>query len=302
MIQVSHQSDYGSFTTGHTVPVKTLKFPGGEVGIKIPLQESRIQEKNLFVITAWLNDSDAIMELIMTVDAIRRQRVNPRIRLKIGYLPYARQDRVCDHGESLSIAVMAKLINDLNLEAVSIIDAHSNVALPLINNCTEVTQKEIFTSYARCSEGPIDYLKHDWWLVAPDAGARKKTEALAGVIKAKGIIYADKERDLTTGKILRTNVYIPEAATDNPKLLIVDDICDGGRTFIELAKVIRNQIDVDEMALFVTHGIFSKGFDELFEQFDHVHTTNTFTKNSVGDILPNGNIDISGKFFSYPVL
>ena len=57
---------------------------------------------------------------------------------------------------------------------------------------------------------------------------------------------------------------------------IVDDISDGGRSFIELAAVLRKR-NVGKIYLYVTHGIFSKGLDVLFEAgIDEVFTTNSF--------------------------
>jgi ribose-phosphate pyrophosphokinase len=63
--------------------------------------------------------------------------------------------------------------------------------------------------------------------------------------------------------------------------VIVDDICDGGRTFLEIAKTIRSErnISILKIYLVVTHGIFSAGFDELKKHFDGIYCTN-----SVSDI------------------
>jgi len=46
--------------------------------------------------------------------------------------------------------------------------------------------------------------------------------------------------------------------------MIVDDICDGGATFILLAKELY-AAGAKEVNLFVTHGIFSKGLIPLYE-------------------------------------
>jgi ribose-phosphate pyrophosphokinase len=75
----------------------------------------------------------------------------------------------------------------------------------------------------------------------------------------------DKIRDQETGGItsLRMNTsggcnhYIK-----NKNILIVDDICDGGRTFIECAKILHLH-EVNSVSLYVTHGIFSKGLAPL---------------------------------------
>jgi ribose-phosphate pyrophosphokinase len=58
--------------------------------------------------------------------------------------------------------------------------------------------------------------------------------------------------------------------------VIVDDICDGGRTFLEIAKTIRSKkrnisIFGDKIYLVVTHGIFSAGFDELKNTLVFMH-------------------------------
>ena len=55
---------------------------------------------------------------------------------------------------------------------------------------------------------------------------------------------------------------------------IVDDICDGGRTFIELAKEIKKQTNTP-IYLIVTHGIFSAGFDKLSDELDGIFCTNS---------------------------
>jgi ribose-phosphate pyrophosphokinase len=59
---------------------------------------------------------------------------------------------------------------------------------------------------------------------------------------------------------------------------IVDDICDGGRTFIELSKELKKR-NCGNVYLIISHGIFSKGIDVLREHF-----TKVFCTNSISDI------------------
>lgn len=65
-----------------------------------------------------------------------------------------------------------------------------------------------------------------------------------------------------TGKILGTHVH----ATDLSGLtaVITDDICDGGATFIGIAKELR-RLNCHKVVLYVTHGIFSKGIEVLMD-------------------------------------
>jgi phosphoribosylpyrophosphate synthetase len=57
--------------------------------------------------------------------------------------------------------------------------------------------------------------------------------------------------------------------------LIVDDLADGGRTFKYLAEALKKQ-GASEVYLYVTHGQFNYGFDELKECIDHIYCTNSY--------------------------
>ena len=76
-------------------------------------------------------------------------------------------------------------------------------------------------------------------------------------------------RDTATGNIIRTDISVQDFKGAN--LMIVDDICDGGRTFIELAKVLRER-NAGKIELFITHGIFSKGVDVFDGYVDQAET------------------------------
>jgi ribose-phosphate pyrophosphokinase len=52
-------------------------------------------------------------------------------------------------------------------------------------------------------------------------------------------------------------------------VLIIDDICDGGKTFLELGKKLK-ELGAKSVLLHVTHGIFSKGRDAMFPYVDVV--------------------------------
>ena len=86
------------------------------------------------------------------------------------------------------------------------------------------------------------------------------------------VIQAQKMRNLKTGEIIKTEIL---GDVKGKKVLIADDICDGGRTFIELAKVLKNKGAV-EVSLFITHGIFSKGLEVFEGLIDAIYTTDSF--------------------------
>jgi ribose-phosphate pyrophosphokinase len=211
------------------------------------------------------------MALLMLNDALERQGAftDQTSVLEIAYFPYARQDRVANHGESLSAYVMADLINNMCFDKVRILDPHSDVVSALVESV------EVVPAYEPLVMWHPKY--QDCVFVIPDAGAEKKTRAFAERFgNTNRPLQATKIRCTKTGRITSTALYDIGVEYDGPQdFVIVDDICDGGRTFIELAKVIRSRPDVRSLHLHVSHGIFSKGIEPILEHFDTVSTTDS---------------------------
>ena len=123
-------------------------------------------------------------------------------------------------------------------------------------------------------------------LICPDAGAAKKTgEYIAWNSNLTEIVYCKKSRDLATGKI---SLELQEPGKCfNRNCVIIDDICDGGATFLAIA----SQIKPAHLTLIVTHGIFSKGFAALTDQFDEIITSDSFCRVYNGEKVKTISID-----------
>jgi ribose-phosphate pyrophosphokinase len=227
-------------------------------------------------ITAHLRSNEAIMELLLVCDALRRLYPDNKLRLRCPYLPYARQDRVMQMGESLALKVLCSLVNDLSFEKIEVWDVHSDVGLALLEGNVEHKGCEMFVPLV-----PAVYYPEDVVLVAPDAGASKKVSKVARAM-GKPMVQASKKRDTRDGSITATEVFSEHIGGRN--FLIVDDICDGGRTFIELAKVLRPLTD-GKIFLYVTHGIFSKGVEPFRGLIDGIYCPNIFDRCMENDIL-----------------
>jgi ribose-phosphate pyrophosphokinase len=222
-------------------------FNGGEEHVKIKGEIDPV-----ITIEAFIRNSNDIMKLLLVTDALRR--IGPGfMRLILPYVPYARQDRVMVPGESLSIKVFCDLINSQNYNVVRTLDNHSPVSTALLNKCYEIDIMPLI------KQVPIH---GNTILISPDEGARKKIWAIGNKLDL-AVAGCSKIRNPHTGEIIHT-----EIKCDNFKgkdCLIIDDICDGGRTFIEIAKILKDR-GAETVRLFVSHGIFSKGlgvFDGL---------------------------------------
>lgn len=243
---------------------KVWGFPAGERGVAL-LPHAKMEIRKIFI-EPTLRDSDEVMELLMFVDAVRREYPKISIELSIPYLPYARQDRVCGEGESLSICVMTNLINSIGADVVRLYDPHSDVAPALIKNSVVSQQTEIWKWL-----WSVGYADYDV-VVAPDAGAYKKAVKMAEFMGVDRVLVANKVRG-EGGKIVRHEL---SGSVDGLRVAIFDDICDGGQTFINLSQILEG---CSWKSLFVTHGIFTKGVEHVTKHFDRVHTTNSYNPN-----------------------
>lgn len=220
------------------------------------------------------------LEVIICATQALKEAGASRINLYIPYCIGARSDRKFSEGGFNYVkTVIAPIINSQGYSWVKVLDPHSDVLEACINNFSKVNNfalvKDALTKIDN-RDGAQDRIV----LVSPDAGAYKKVFDVAKEFNIDNIVTATKVRDLKTGQILKTEVpNLPVSVKEEEfKYVIVDDICDGGRTFIELAKAIKEIRPNAEIYLVVTHGIFSGGFDELREYFNGIYTTN-----SIGD-------------------
>ena len=214
------------------------------------------------MIEACIKNAEDIITLLLVADAVRRAGARV-LRLCIPYFPYARQDRVCNDGEALSVSVIASLINSADFAHVRIFDPHSDVAPALIKNCDIVSQVALMDNLPKDAIGDA--------LVSPDAGSEKKVRAAAKRFNVP-MIVCGKDRDVATGNIISSRVVSGDPA--GLRVMIVDDICDGGATFISLAKILK-ELGAAEINLFVTHGIFSKGFKVFEGLIENIYCTNS---------------------------
>jgi ribose-phosphate pyrophosphokinase len=248
--------------------IEYISFPGGERHVRLPADQLAAAVDTGWTIEARVYTPADIMDLLLATDALRRViPVGSTLRLVMPYVPYARQDRVALDGEPLSAAVFCTLINAMHFDAVEVWDPHSDVTPALLQNVRIRPTKDLMRT--TFTEKGMEHLLANCAFVAPDAGARKRVAALAKTFGTDAV-FADKKRDPVTGKLSGAQVLGDLPARP---LLVVDDICDGGGTFLELARVLREKTD-QPLYLYVTHGLFTKGLDALKDCYDGVFSAN----------------------------
>jgi ribose-phosphate pyrophosphokinase len=276
------------------------KFPDGQQSIRIVEKGTntfqRLSKQTNITIKSRLNTFQDLELIICANQALKEIGVKS-IKLYIPYCIGGRSDRKFQEGGVNYIKkVIAPIINSQNFDEVRIMDPHSDVLEACIDNFKKEDNskiinfavEDILSDQWRKLTGDVSYtywVNHMWSkrptiaIVSPDAGALKKIYDVAKMIKVSNVTTAGKVREIETGKIVKTE--LPTMDLDGIKqIIIIDDICDGGRTFIDLAKEIKKQTD-KPIYLIVTHGIFSAGYSQLGEYFEKIYTTNSIKE--IGD-------------------
>lgn len=254
----------------NSITHQSFLFAGGEPHIKIGGGFNTAEPVS---ITQRINSFNDLGLICITVDALKRMGVK-EINLFIPYFPAARQDRVMIPGEPLSVKVYADIINAMALASVTVFDPHSEVTPALLNNCITVSNHEFIKQV-------IAKMEADVKLISPDGGALKKIYKVSEFLGGAEVVECSKSRDVKTGKLSGFKVYADDLA--GADCLIVDDICDGGGTFIGLAEALKAK-NAGKLYLAISHGIFSKGFDELGKYFEQIFTTDSIKKVEHGGV------------------
>lgn len=210
---------------------------------------------------------------------------NGEKEIYIPFLPGARQDRRMEGINSDKLRTLESVYDEIsvrNFKTIYTLDLHNPKAVvglgafsafarrsimrtPIINKDMRFIQQAVKSQY------------HNKWtgIIAPDEGAITRATQAAEALEVPLVVEASKKRDTETGKITG---FAVAGNLEPGNYLMVDDICDGGGTFIGLADEIKDRYAGVYLDLFVTHGIFSQGTEELSKRFDIIYTTNSTGK------------------------
>ncbi|TCU49731.1 phosphoribosyltransferase family protein [Curtobacterium sp. PhB146] len=254
-----------------TPTFSTMRFPAGEAHVKVA--NDTAEPGGLIEIATLRGTSgDDLIMLGMWADAVR-QRGSRSVAL-VPYLPGARQDR----GLPFGAKVYADVLNGFHLDQVIAFDPHSPVIVGLVDNLTVVTSEQVVRDAvvgAPEHDGGAQYTG----IIAPDKGAVPRATAVA---EACGLpLYrAEKHRNPDTGKL---DGFTCEPLPETGRFLVVDDICDGGGTFMGLAG--STGLPKERLGLWVSHGVFSGRAAQLADHFGEIVTTDSYPAQNAIDGL-----------------
>lgn len=183
-----------------------------------------------------------VMHLLQLLTLVRHHNENAEVHLEMPYMPYARQDKEISNDATFALHTFLGLLV-LAVDRVIVFDPHSEDLLKYYFGANYTAVKPTFAIQKALDTSNTEVI---CW---PDAGASKRY----GGFEHYRSVQMNKIRDQSTGEITGMRM---DGGVEDCRVMIIDDLCDGGRTFCEAAKILyaRGARDVN---LYVSHGIFS---------------------------------------------
>jgi len=229
--------------------------------------------QDLFLLALWSQGLDELFE--SGANPFDPNTEYPKRYVMLPYLPAARADR----GVPLGASLYAEFLRDIVVpDKIIVLDPHS----PMMPELLSQDDLLIEFPFERIIKNEIQDKSSDSkpqpyvGVIAPDKGAHNRAKRAADVMGVP-VYTAGKTRDFETGKL--TGFHMEDELPQEGNFLIVDDICDGGGTFIGLSAAIMATNPKIGLDLWVTHGVFSGGEAQqkaLTDSFGQIHTTNSY--------------------------
>lgn len=239
------------------------KFSDGEISVKI---NENIRGKDVFIIqptSAPANDH--IMELLLTIDAVRRASAK-RITAVIPYYGYGRQDRKQEPRVPISARLVADIIQVTGLDRVLTVDLHADQ----IQGFFHIPVDNLYAAPIF-----IQYLKESHFsepvVVSPDTGGVERARYLARYINA-GLAIIDKRRpQANVAEIM--NVI---GDVEGKECILYDDMIDTAGTITKAAKALKEN-GAKRVIACATHPVLSGPAIQRIEEsvLDEVIFSNT---------------------------
>lgn len=285
--------------TQEEIEYVTSTFPSGEDYVKI-IDVEKVAKATDLEIQLLSASSVMVMKAILLGDACSKLLDDGCFELTLyaPYLPYGRQDRVCKQGESSSLCKFMQLIST-TFHRLKTVEPHNltktllaakTAGIELVG--TSYNNKYMKLAYVSSENNDLK-LTLDTTLprltrtivISPDAGAKDRLVTRFG---EACVVSFNKKRtrmdDKGTEIVIVPEDDVEERLAKYDYGMVIDDICDGGATFLGLANLIKSLKGDIELDLVITHGIFSKGrkgLEDLLNRYNNIYVADLPTNRAV---------------------
>lgn len=224
------------------------RFSDMEVFVEI---EENMRGEDVFIVQSTSYPAnDNLMELLVTLDALRRASAR-RTTAVIPYFGYARQDRKSGPRTPISAKLVANLITEAGADRVLTMDLHAGQIQGFFDIPTDNLYAE--TVLAKDIEDSMNGDTGDLVIVSPDVGGVVRARAFAKRLGAE-LAIIDKRRE-RAGVSEVMNII---GDVEKRHCILVDDIVDSAGTLCNAAVALM-QKGAESVSAYVTHGVLSGG-------------------------------------------
>lgn len=234
-----------------------IKFPDGE--LQLDIETPLINFKDEIVIRTRIASMNDLFVLLQATNILERFEISYYVQIM--YLMTQRTDRLFSYGRPLSLKVMMGMLNQIHGH-IQILEPHNIDAIKNYSLASAINYKH---------EALSDY---GLTIMFPDKGALNRymdDDDKENLFP----IYGEKQRDVDTGKIIGYKINI-NGNTHVCEITIVDDLCDGGGTFLMALEQLRKLYPKTKINLEVVHAVQEAGIRKVCEAFDKVTVTNSY--------------------------
>lgn len=248
--------------------VKIYVYPDGQRNVALDM-EWFDNPKDGIDIHCNVRDFEELELLLCIMAALRKHDFFIR-SIKFNYLYGMRSDRSFETGmPNYMRDVLAPVIQGMNIPHIYIEMPHSEAAT-LSVNANDTIKCPSLEGYIAIGADESANERFDF-MRTPDYFFHK-TRSESGDISVT----------------LKNEFYSKiETLPDHLPILIVDDLCDGGATFIAIAEYLKEHFPERKRHLYVCHGLFTKGVDHVAAHYDKIITTNSYQ-----DFEPHPKLEI----------
>jgi ribose-phosphate pyrophosphokinase len=222
--------------------VDIRRFADGEIFVRI---NENVRGRDLYIVQPTTAPADAIMELLLLIDAARRASA-ARITAVVPYFGYARQDRKDQPRVAIGAKLVANMIASAGADRVLGVDFHQHQLQGFFDIPVDhLYAAPVITRYFREKQ------LHDLVVVAPDVGAAKMARGFAK--RLGGTIGIIDKRRPTANVAEALNVIGDVEGRD---CLLADDMIDTGGTLTEAIRALK-RVGARDIYCCATHALFS---------------------------------------------
>jgi ribose-phosphate pyrophosphokinase len=219
-----------------------------DMEIFVEIQEN-VRGEDVFVIQSTSYPvNDNLMELLITLDALRRSSAR-RSTAVIPYYGYARQDRKSAARTPISAKLVANMITAAGADRVLTVDLHAGQ----IQGFFDIPTDNLFAAPVFIKDIKERHDGEDLVIVSPDVGGVVRARAIAKRLDAD-LAIIDKRRE-RAGVSEVMNII---GDVKGRRCILVDDIVDSAGTLCNAAEALA-EAGASAVSAYVSHGVLSGG-------------------------------------------